>query len=283
MSGTLYVVATPIGNLEDITLRAVRVLREVSVIAAEDTRRTAKLLHHFGITTRTTSFHEHNTSRRMPELLGRLRSGESVALVSDAGTPLLSDPGLELIRECIAAGVAIEPVPGPSAPLAALVASGFPAEPLTILGFAPSRAIDRKAWFVALEDLAHTVVFFETPHRIQASLKAAAGILGDRPLFVARELTKLHQEFLRGRAIELVERLSSPRGEFTVVVGPKLQIPVNTGHCIDMQRLASEFRHLTDSVSLTRRQAISELARRYGRPAREIYTTLEHAKGRTLP
>src|ERR687897_3318740 len=146
MSGTLYVVATPIGNLEDVTLRALRVRREVSVIAAEDTRRTAKLLTHYSISTPTLSFHEHNSHRRVPELLERLQRDQSVALVSDAGTPVLSDPGLELISASIDAAIPIEPVPGPSAPLAALVASGFPAEPLTILGFAPSRSKDRMQW-----------------------------------------------------------------------------------------------------------------------------------------
>jgi 16S rRNA (cytidine1402-2'-O)-methyltransferase len=279
MSGTLYVVATPIGNLEDITLRALRVLREVSLIAAEDTRRTAKLLHHFSVTTRSVSFHEHNTSRRVPELLERLRNGQSVAVVSDAGTPLLSDPGLELVRACIEARIPIEPVPGPSAPLAALVASGFPAEPLTILGFAPSKSNDRKKWLVELSALPHTVIFFETPHRIHATMAAAAHVLGDRPLLIARELTKLHQELLRGVARQLVERLSNVRGEFTIVVGPEPQTIMSVKDSIDMGRLASEFWQLTNDAAMTRRQAISELSRRYGRPSREIYKTLEHSKG----
>jgi 16S rRNA (cytidine1402-2'-O)-methyltransferase len=279
MSGTLYVVATPIGNLEDITLRALRVLREASVIAAEDTRRTAKLLNHYSISTRTISFHEHNTRRRVPELVDRIRAGESVALVSDAGTPVLSDPGGELIRACIDAGVSIEPVPGPSAPLTALVASGFPAEPLTILGFAPSRANNRMDWLVQLERIAHTVIFFETPHRIQAAMKAAASILGDRPLLVARELTKAHQEFLRGSAIYLGEQQITPRGEFTIVVGPRKQAVERTDDNVDLSRLTEEFRQLTESAALTRRQAISELSRRYGRPSREIYASLEHSKG----
>jgi 16S rRNA (cytidine1402-2'-O)-methyltransferase len=279
MSGTLYVVATPIGNLEDITLRALRVLREVSVIAAEDTRRTAKLLTHYSISTPTLSFHEHNSHRRVPELLGRLQRDQSVALVSDAGTPVLSDPGLELISASIDAAIPIEPVPGPSAPLAALVASGFPAEPLTILGFAPSRSKDRMQWLAELDRRTDTVVFFEVPHRIQLTLNAMASVLGDRPLLVARELTKVHQEFVRGSAIYLAERPITPRGEFTIVVGPKKQTVQNKDDNVDLAQLASEFRQLTDAGALTRRQAISELSRRYGRPSREIYASLEHSKG----
>jgi 16S rRNA (cytidine1402-2'-O)-methyltransferase len=282
MSGTLYVVATPIGNLEDITLRALRVLREASVIAAEDTRRTAKLLNHYSISTRMLSFHEHNTRRRVPELLQRLGAGESVALVSDAGTPLLSDPGLELIRACVDAAIPIEPVPGPSAPLTALVVSGFPAEPLTILGFVPAKANDRMAWLIKLDRTPHTVIFFEAPHRIVATIKAAADVLGERPLLVARELTKTHQAFIRGTPVDLVEQQIAERGEFTIVVGPKKQSIDNMGENVDSSRLTSEFRQLTESAALTRRQAISELSRRYGRPSREIYASLEQSKG-SLP
>jgi 16S rRNA (cytidine1402-2'-O)-methyltransferase len=279
MSGTLYVVATPIGNLEDITLRALRVLRESSVIAAEDTRRTAKLLRHYSISTPSISFHEHNTRGRVPELMARLRAEESVALVSDAGTPVLSDPGLELIRACIDAGVPVEPVPGPSAPLAALVASGFGAEPLTILGFAPSRAFDRPRWLAQVAQIDHTVIFFETPHRIHATLDDAAKHLGDRPLLVGRELTKVHQEFIRGTAAELVERQIVARGEFTIVAGPRPLAAASRDTAIDAATLASQFRQLTETGALTRRQAITELSRRYGRPSREIYASLEHAKG----
>jgi len=279
MPGTLYVVATPIGNLEDITLRALRVLREASLIAAEDTRRTAKLLHHYSISTRTVSFHEHNTRGRVPELVNRLRAGESVALVSDAGTPVLSDPGLELIRACVESGLAVEPVPGPSAPLAALVASGFPAEPLTILGFVPSRARDRIRWIAELDEIPHTVVFFEAPRRIVATMNAAASMLGNRPLVLARELTKVHQEFIRGTAADLVSQQIEARGEFTVVVGPRVHAAHSVVHTVDLVRLSLEFRQLTDVGAMTRRQAISELSRRYGRPSREIYASLEHSKG----
>jgi 16S rRNA (cytidine1402-2'-O)-methyltransferase len=282
MSGTLYVVATPIGNLEDITLRALRTMREVDVIAAEDTRRTAKLLNHHGISTSTVSFHAHNTRSRLPELLARLRRGESVALVSDAGTPLLSDPGLELVGACIEAGITIEPIPGASAPLSALVVSGFPAHPVTFLGFAPSRANERIAWLKELAAIPHTVVFFEAPHRVAALLKNAADILGNRLLLVARELTKLHQAFHRGTASQLVDSPINMRGEFTVVVGPRQQMTDSQDVTLDLSQVVIDFRHMTDNGRLTRRQAISELARRYGRSSREIYAALEEAK-RSLP
>lgn len=278
MSGTLHVVATPIGNLEDITLRALRVLREVAVIAAEDTRRTRKLLQYHGLPTPTISFHAHNTRVRVPDLVGRLARGDSVALVSDAGTPVLSDPGLELIRACIEADIPIDPVPGANAHLTALVASGFPAEPVTLFGFAPSKAKDRNLWFSALARLETTVVFFETPHRIHAALRDAGTYLGDRPLVVGRELTKLHQQWLRGTAQELVNSHIEARGEFTIVVGPKRQTTASERLELDITSVAEEFRHLTEHGGLSRRQAISELSKRHNRPAREIYATLESAK-----
>lgn len=282
MSGTLYVVATPIGNLEDITLRAVRVLREVAVIAAEDTRRTRKLLQHHAIATPTVSFHAHNTRTRLPELLGRLLGGESVAIVSDAGTPVVSDPGLELIRACLAASVAINPIPGANAHLTALVASGFPALPVTLLGFAPSKSNDRKRWFESIQRISHTVVFFETPHRIYASLREAGIYLGERPLVLGRELTKVHQEWVRGTALKLVERQIETRGEFTVVVGPNEQVDSNECVDIDSRSLVHEFRRLTEISGMTRREAIAELSKLYRRPSRDIYARLEEAK-RTVP
>ena len=278
MSGTLYVVATPIGNLEDITLRALRVLREVSVIAAEDTRRTAKLLHHHGIATPTVSFHEHNTHRRAPEIVARLKQGQSVAMVSDAGTPLLSDPGLELIRACVSAGVNVDPIPGASAPLTALVASGFPVLPVTLFGFTPYKAIARKGWLSSLAAIHHTVVFFETPHRAQTTLREAAGVLGERPLVLGRELTKVHQEFLRGTALELAERLNVARGEFTFVLGPAIGTGELPDDAPDQARLVAEFGLMTESGVRTRREAIAELSRKYRLPAKQIYKTLEDAK-----
>ena len=180
MPGILYVVATPIGNLEDITFRAIRVLREVAVIAAEDTRRTARLLQHYSISTPTTSLHEHNERARTPSLINRLTRGESIALVSDAGTPVVSDPGALLVAAAHAAGIRVEPIPGPSAALAAVSASGFQAEQVLFVGFPPSRAIARKRWLEELRDEPRIVVFFEAPHRIRATLADLLAIFGDR-------------------------------------------------------------------------------------------------------
>lgn len=278
MPGTLHVVATPIGNLEDITLRALRILREVSVIAAEDTRRTARLLQHHGISTPTISFHEHNTRGRIPQLISRLQDGQSIAVVSDAGTPGVSDPGLELVQACIEQGIAVDPVPGASAVMAALVASGFPTAPVTFLGFAPNRSTHRKKWLQELAALPHTVVFFESPHRIQQTLADAAVALGERPLAIAREITKIHQEFHRGSAAQLVDSPNLVRGELTIVVGPAKAEASMATDVPDDVHLADEFRQLTESGQLTRRQALAELSRKYATPSREIYAKLEAAK-----
>ena len=202
MSGTLFVVATPIGNLEDITLRALRVMREADLIAAEDTRRTAKLLNHYAISTPTISFHEHNSRTRVPQLLARLKTGAKIALVSDAGTPGIADPGIALVQACWQHGVRVDPVPGACAPLAAAVASGFPLEPLTFCGFVPARAKDRDAWLERLQAVHSTLVFFETPHRMQRTLLDLPQYFGNRPICVAREVTKLHQQIVVGDAID---------------------------------------------------------------------------------
>jgi 16S rRNA (cytidine1402-2'-O)-methyltransferase len=276
--GTLFVVATPIGNLEDITLRALRVLRDVDVIAAEDTRRTAKLLAHHAIPTSTVSFHEHNSRSRIPQLLSRLQAGQKVALVTDAGTPGVSDPGVELVRACIDAGVPIDPIPGASAPLAAAIASGFPLEPLTILGFPPTKAKDRTAWFSSASALSGTVCFFEAPHRITRTLTEAAQYFGNRPIAVGRELTKVHQEFLRGTAQEVASRLEAPRGEFTVVVGPGEAASKMDAPPVSDEQLAAEFGQDTETTGLRRREAVARLARRYGRPVRDVYAAIERGK-----
>ena len=221
MPGTLFIVATPIGNLEDITLRALRVLREVDLIAAEDTRRTARLLAHYSITSPTLSFHEHNTRTRIPDLLARLEGGANVALVADAGTPGISDPGCELVRICGKKGLRIDPVAGACAPVSAAVASGFPLESLTIFGFIPVRSKDRTRWVERVQGVLGTFTCFETPHRIVRTLTEASTLFGTRPIFVAREMTKLHQQFIHGSGQDIIGRLTSTKGEFTLVVGPK--------------------------------------------------------------
>jgi len=277
MSGTLFVVATPIGNLEDITFRAVRILREANLIAAEDTRRTAKLLGHYGITTPTISFHEHNAPTRLPRLLHRLEDGESVALVTDAGTPGISDPGLELVRACIAHGISIDPLPGPTAPVTAAIASGFPLDPLTIFGFPPSRAKDRNRWLNRLAEVPHTLTFFEAPHRISRTLDMLADILGERQIFLAREITKLHQEFVRGPARNIIGLLTTPKGEFTIVVGPVDQTVHRLSAASD-EDIYLEFGRSTDSSALNRRSVVKELARKHGLSPREVYAIIERQK-----
>jgi 16S rRNA (cytidine1402-2'-O)-methyltransferase len=277
MFGTLFVVATPIGNLEDVTLRALRVLREVDLIAAEDTRRTAKLLSHHGISTPTMSFHAHNTRGRLPQLLARLRNGQSIALVSDAGTPGVSDPGQELIRACVDENIVVDPIPGASAPLAAVVASGFPVLPLTVIGFSPNKKGERKAWIATIAGIRHTVTFFESPLRLKRTLLEAAGPFGDRPIMVARELTKVHQEMLRGTCEEVAAGLGEVKGEITVVVGPaKDQKAVAAP--IDEQAIAAEFWSLARSGRSSRRAVVSELAQKFRLSSREVYSIIEKLK-----
>jgi 16S rRNA (cytidine1402-2'-O)-methyltransferase len=278
MSGTLYVVATPIGNLEDITLRALRVLREVGVIAAEDTRRTARLLSHHAIATPTISFHEHNTHTRVPQLISRLERGEDVAVVTDAGTPGVSDPGLELVQAAINRDITVDPIPGASAPLAALIASGFPLSPFTVFGFAPPRSKDRKSWLEDVAKTPNTWSFFEAPHRIQATLEDAASVFGERPIVVARELTKVHQEFLRGTASQLAPLVASRKGEFTVIVGPAINASGNSDLQFSDNDVVAEFWRLTESGGGSRRQAISEVAKRCGRSPKQVYSVIERAK-----
>jgi 16S rRNA (cytidine1402-2'-O)-methyltransferase len=219
-SGTLYLVATPIGNLEDITLRALRILREVALIAAEDTRRTRKLLSRHTIPARLVSLHEHNEQARAPELVGRLLAGDSVALVSDAGTPGLSDPGVDLVRQAVEAGVSVVALPGPTAFVTALVASGLPTAPVTFLGFLPPAASNRHRALEAHRTLPHTIVIYEAPHRVLKTLQAIRETWGDRTIAVARELTKIHEEIFRGTVAGAIEHFTDrrPQGEMTLVV-----------------------------------------------------------------
>ena len=218
-SGKLTVVATPIGHLDDLSPRARRALEEADRVACEDTRHTGRLLAHLGIEQRLVSLHEHNERRRLPQLVEALEQGERIALVSDAGTPLVNDPGFLLVRAAAERGIRVEPIPGPSAPLAALVASALPPYPFTFAGFAPPKRGKRQRFYRDLGELGHTVVLFESPHRIVGSLADAHEVLGDRPAAVCRELTKLHEEVARGTAAELAARFEEPpKGEITVVV-----------------------------------------------------------------
>jgi len=222
MAGTLYVVSTPIGNLEDLTYRAVRVLSEVDIVACEDTRHSQKLFHHYGIKTKTISYHEHNERDRAGELLASIKSGLDVAVVSDAGTPGISDPGFRVVRMALEAGLRVVPIPGPTALISALVASGLPSDEFFFAGFLPARSGPRRTRLADLVGIPSTIVFYEAPHRIIASLEDAREILGEREAVVARELTKLHEEILRGSLSELVAWFSQaahePRGEMVVVI-----------------------------------------------------------------
>ena len=277
-TGTLHIVATPIGNLEDITYRAVRILGEADLIAAEDTRRTATLLAHYGIATRSTSFHEHNEARKSAALIGRLGRGERVALVSDAGTPLISDPGRRLVLAALEAGIRVEAIPGPSAILTALVASGLATDTFTFAGFPPARSNARARWFATLAEEPRPVVFFEAPHRIRASLTDLQATLGDRLIAICREMTKLHETYVICPISEALEgTLGGPRGEYTLIVAPS-EAPASQG-LPEGPALVAAFEHLTGSEGLGRREAIRTLATRYGVSGRVVYAALETARG----
>jgi 16S rRNA (cytidine1402-2'-O)-methyltransferase len=220
--GALYLLATPIGNLEDITLRALRILREVDLVACEDTRQTQKLLNHFEVVKPTTSYEEHNEMVKAPELVMRMEEGAQIALVSDAGTPGISDPGYRLVQQCIRHNIPVVPVPGPSAAVASLVASGLPTHSFQFLGFLPPKPGPRRKVLQRLSDSPSTMIFFEAPHRITEALADILEIFGDRPVVLAREITKVHEEFLRGACSEVLEGLRQRpkiRGEMTVLVG----------------------------------------------------------------
>jgi len=270
MTGRLYVVATPIGNLEDMTYRAVRVLREAGLIACEDTRQTRKLLDHYGIQKPTVSYHEHNEAERAAELAERLAAGEVIALVSDAGVPLVSDPGYRLVRAAIEMGITVEPIPGPSAALAALSASGLPTDAFHFGGFLPAKSGQRLHALQKLCEEQATLIFFEAPHRIVETLEAVEQALGPRPVVVARELTKVHEEFLRGTPAEVRAQLlgrDAVKGEITLLIG-KAVAPV-----ADATPLAEAVEAL-QRAGASRMDAIKQVARKRGLSKREVYDRL---------
>ena len=278
MPGILYVVATPIGNLEDVTLRALRVLREVSLIAAEDTRRTARLLQHYSIPTPTTSLHEHNEHARTPGLVRRLQEGESIALVTDAGTPILSDPGALLVSAAHAADVKVVPIPGPSAVMAALSGSGLSLrEGFVFAGFPPFRSVARKSWLAAFVHERRPVVMYEAPHRIRPLLDDMLAVLGDRPLVLARELTKIHEELV---IIPISSHLAVNKeaiGEYTLILqGAELVDPRSVE--ANPSVVAAEFGELTNSGNMSRKEAIRAVARGRGLSVRAVYAAVEAAK-----
>ncbi len=281
MAGVLSIVSTPIGNLEDITLRALRVLREASVIACEDTRHTRKLLEHFGIPVRTVSYHEHNEATRAVELVEAVRRGDRVALVSDAGTPLLSDPGYRVLRAVLEAGLPVEVVPGPAALLVALTGSGLGGGEFFFGGFLPPKRTQRAKVLESLRDLNAALVFYEAPHRVVESLRQIGELLPGRELCAARELTKLHEEWLRGSPSEVARQLEARdavKGEFTLVLG---RPQPDTGE-LDAESVASVIAAATAS-GVGRMEAIKELARARGLSKREVYRLLEDFRDREAP
>jgi len=282
MAGSLYVVSTPIGNLDDITVRALNTLKSVGLVAAEDTRRTGLLLRHFGIVTPTTSLHEHNETEKLPALLRKLSEGVDIALVSDAGTPLVCDPGHRLMSAAIQQGIRVIPIPGASAVMAALAASGYSADEFVFAGFAPSRPKDRKAWLAKLAHDPRAIVFFETPHRIAKTLSDMTEILGDRPIMVARELTKLHEDVVRTIASQLPAVQITERGEFTIVLGP-YQIPVPDRERVDDATLNAYFHQMTNCGDVPRRAALVSTAEKFGLSTNELYARLERFKASGSP
>jgi 16S rRNA (cytidine1402-2'-O)-methyltransferase len=269
VAGTLYLVATPIGNLEDITLRALRLLREVAWIACEDTRQTRKLLDHFGIATKLVSYHEHNEAARAAELVEQLQAGLSGALVSDAGTPLISDPGYRVAAAAIAAGVAVVPIPGASAVLAALAGSGLGTDAFQFRGFLPPRTAARRKILESLKEADCTLIFYEAPHRILDALEDIEAVLGPRPVVVARELTKIHEEFLRGTASEIRLQLASRpsvKGEITLLIGRASA----AAKPASLPEAEEEVRQL-EQRGLSRMEAVKRVAKTRGIPKRELY------------
>jgi 16S rRNA (cytidine1402-2'-O)-methyltransferase len=282
-AGTLYLVATPIGNLEDVTRRALRVLAEADVVACEDTRRTRSLLEHFQIRARTVSYHEHNERERAEELARMIEAGSAVALVSDAGTPGVNDPGYRLVRACAERGLRVVPVPGPTAFVAAVTASGLPTDEFYFGGFLPARPHARREKLASVKALRATLVFYETPHRIAQALADAREVLGEREAAVARELTKLHEEVVRGRLSELRERFGgegAARGEMVLVIDRDVideEGAEGTHATASVAELVAAF----ESEGLDQRAALKRAARELGLTRDEAYRRLTSERARS--
>ena len=267
LSGILYLVSTPIGNLEDITMRALRMLREADLIACEDTRQTRKLLDHFGVQKPTISYHQHNEAARAAELIEKLKTGAKIALVSDAGTPLVSDPGYRVVRDAIEADIPVIPIPGPSAALSALAASGLATDSFRFCGFLAPRSSQRRKLLEQFRSEACTLIFYEAPHRILDALTDIGQVFGNRAVVVARELTKLHEEFLRGTAQAIRAQLAarpSVKGEITILIGKAEGPPESAQDPIEEVRIL-------ERQGLGRMDAVKQVAKARGIPKRELY------------
>ena len=267
--GTLYLVATPIGNLEDMTFRAIRILQTVDLIAAEDTRHTGKLLQHFQIKTPQLSYHEHNRQQRIPELLSQLSQGKAIALVTDAGMPLISDPGSELVKACIEEGISVVPIPGANAAITALSAAGLATDRFVFEGFLPAKGKERRTYLETLNSETRTIIFYESPHRLRETLQDLGTILGEkREIVLARELTKMHEEFWRGTITDAIAHYTNrePQGEFTLVVaGATLEKPQ-----LSEAAIKAELQNLLKQ-GLSRSDASRQLAQQTSLPRRQIY------------
>ena len=277
--GVLYVVATPIGHLEDITLRALRILKTVALVAAEDTRRTGNLLRHYDIHTPILSVHAHNEHARVPKLVGRLAAGESIALVTDAGTPGVSDPGAVLVAAAREAGLRIEPIPGASAVIAALSAAGLKTDGFVFLGFAPIKSKARKTWLETAAELSRSraVIFFEAPHRLHRTLEDLV-LLVKRPIMAGRELTKVHEELVFGTPAELIAMFEAPQGEFTLIIPPhnsSEELPIEASD----ETIVELFGQITESGTTgSKRETARETGERLGLTAKQVYDIIERNK-----
>jgi 16S rRNA (cytidine1402-2'-O)-methyltransferase len=277
MPGKLYLVATPIGNLEDISYRAVRILNDVSLIACEDTRHTRKLLNHYGIKTKTVSYHEHNEREQARKLIETMKEGSDVAVVSDAGTPGISDPGFRVVSSALQQGLTVVPVPGPTALVSALVASGLPSDEFFFGGFLPSRSTARRKRLAELTTLQTTLVFYDAPHRIVETLKDALEVLGQRQAVVARELTKLHEEIHRGTLSELINgfaRSHEPRGEMVLLIDRQTIAGANNKSGTSIATLVSGF----EAQGFDHRVALKKAAKQLGLSRAEAYRQLTAAR-----
>ncbi len=268
MNGALYIVATPIGNLEDMTFRAVRILKEADLIAAEDTRHSRKLLSHYGISTPLTSYYDHNQSLKGERILSVLREGKTVALITDAGTPCISDPGYQLVRDTLAEGIKVVPVPGVSAVIAALSSAGLPTDSFIFSGFPPNKEVKRRVFLATLATEERTVVLYEAPHRLAATLSDIAAIMGDRKIVVARELTKIHEEFIIGKPLEVRESIKDgrERGEAVILISPSDKISGISGSSTVEEQLRAAL-----DRGYTVKEAAALVAASTGEPRREIY------------
>ena len=281
MAGTLYIVATPIGNLEDITFRALRVLKDADLVACEDTRHTRKLLSHYQISKPTISYHEHNERERSAELIIKLEAGANIALVSDAGTPLVSDPGFRIVRDAIDRRIPVVPIPGPSAIIAAVSASGLPSGQFAFFGFLPARRAARRARLEELAKIESMLVFYEAPHRIKHTIADASEVLGDRECVVARELTKLHEEFVRGTLSQLDLPEGAARGEIVLLIGPPLQGLARQPAGKQAASISDEVERLIEAEGLDRKSALKRIARERGISKSEAYRLMIAERGRS--